>query len=124
MKTEEYKKQDEAQNGGAARDCHDSTGSIFELVDNTSEETYYPMGYYFSLEDALEAIRDKAEPPTDDPEEYVRLEVRQHKIGVLRWWQSGRNVATLEWTAKYDDAVDDWAWSGPKINLSNEKEVD
>jgi len=98
-----------------------STGSIFELVDNTSEETYFPMGLFLTLEDAINAVKDRSEPPTDDPEEYAKLEIRERRVGKLTWWDNGRNVATLEWYAEYSDELEDWKWEGPKITLSNAK---
>jgi hypothetical protein len=94
-------------------------GSIFELVDNTSQETYFTMGLFLTLDDAINAVKDISEPPTDDPEEYAKLEIRERCVGKLTWWDNGKNVATLEWHSEYSDELEDWKWEGPKITLSN-----
>jgi hypothetical protein len=96
-----------------------SPGSVFELVDNTRDETYFPMGLFLSLEDALAQVKDLDEPPTDDPEEYVKMEIRERQIGKLRWWDNGKTVATITWIQDYIEAKEDWVWCKPTISLPN-----
>lgn len=83
-------------------------GSVFELVDCTNDETYFPMGLFLSLEEALEQVRDRCEPPTDDPEEFVRMEVRERQIGKFRWWDNGKTVAKIQWVQDYIEIKDEW----------------
>ena len=98
---------------------HALIGSVFELVDCTNDETYYPMGLFLSLEDALAQVKDLKEPPTDDPEEYVKMEVRERQVGKLRWWDNGKTVATITWIQDYIEAKDEWVWHKPSISLPN-----
>jgi hypothetical protein len=114
----------DTENTSAAPALTAAAGSIFELVDNTSEETYFPMGLFLTLEDVINAVKDRSEPPIDDPEEYVKLEIRERRVGKLTWWDNGRNVATLEWHSEYSDELEDWVWEGPKITFSNAKMMD
>jgi hypothetical protein len=99
--------------------CLSVTGSVFELVDCTNEEAYYPMGLFLSLEDALDQVKDREEPPTDDPEEYVKMEVRERQVGKLRYWDNGKTVATIQWIQDYIEAKEDWVWHKPSISLPN-----
>ena len=99
-----------------------STGPVFELVDCTDDENYFPMGLFISLEDALAQVRDLNEPPTDDPEEFVRMEVRKRQMGKLRLWDNGKTVATIKWTQDYIESRGDWVWRKPSISLPNEKD--
>ena len=119
MKTDTENKHDKAPNASDVRDCPASTGSVFELVDCTNDETYFPMGLFLSLEDALAKVKDRNEPPTDDPEEYVKMEVRERQIGKLRWWDNGKTVATINWIQDYIESKDEWVWHKPTISLPN-----
>jgi hypothetical protein len=93
--------------------------SVFELVDCTNEETYFPMGLFLSLEDALAQVKDLDEPPTENPEEYVKMEIRERQIGKLSWWDNGKTVATITWIQDYIEAKDEWVWHRPSISLPN-----
>ena len=95
--------------------------SVFELVDCTNDETYFPMGLFLSLEDALAQVKDRKKPPTDDPEEFVRMEVRERQIGKLRWWDNGNTVATIQWIQDYIETKDEWVWHTPTISLPNDQ---
>lgn len=96
-----------------------SAGSVFELVDCTDDEIYFPMGLFLSLEDALSKVKDRNEPPTDDPEEYVKMEVRERQTGKLRWRDNGKTVATINWIQDYVESKDEWVWHKPTISLPN-----
>jgi len=98
-----------------------SIGSIFELVDCTNHETYIPMGLFLTLEDALDQVRDRNEPPTDDPEEFVEMEVRERQLGKLRWRDNGKTVATIQWIADYIESKDEWIWHKPTISTPNKE---
>lgn len=87
-----------------------SPGSVFELVDCTSDEIYVSMGLFLSLEDALDQIKDLKEPPTDDPQEFFCMEVRERQIGKLRRRDNGKKVATIRWVEAYIDAKNEWVW--------------
>lgn len=103
----------------AAQALSDPAGPVYELVDCTNDESYFPMGLFLSLEDALAQLKDREEPPTDDPEEFVRMEVRERQIGKLRWWDNGETVATIQWIQDYIEAEDEWVWHKPTISIPN-----
>ena len=95
-----------------------AAGSVFELVDCTSDEVYFPLGLFLTLEKAINEVKDCKEPPTDE-EDYVKFEVRERQIGKFRRWDNGTTVATIEWIQDYIEAQDDWVWHKPTISLPN-----
>jgi len=117
MDTNDKKKDSDVKQPGADSALSASPGSVFELVDCTSDEHYLPLGLFLTLEDAINEVKDCKEPPTDDPEDYVKLEVRERQIGKFRWWDNGKTVATIEWIQDYIEAQDDWVWHKPTISL-------
>lgn len=104
------------------RSCPAPAVSVFEVVDCTNDENYFPMGLFLSLEDALAQVKDREEPPTDDPEEIVRMEVRERQIGKLIWWDNGKTVATIHWIQDYIEAKDEWVWHTPTISFPNDED--
>ena len=83
---------------------------IFEAVDCSDDERYYPIGLWLSLEQAL-ADLDVADPSgfgsDGDPEGLFEVAVYQREIGFC---DLGRKVATLEWRQVFDDTGDELAW--------------
>ena len=96
-----------------------SPGPVFELVDCTDEETYYTMGIFLTLQDALDQVKDCDQPPTDAAEDFARLEVRERKIGKLNWSGTGEKVAEVTWVHDYIESRDEWVWHKPSISLPN-----
>jgi hypothetical protein len=86
-------------------------GSVFEIVDSTSDEQYWTLGMFPTLADALAALADCT--PDDlpgDHDEYdgaCRVEVREHKYG---WGGTGKCVHAREWTSEYNEAEDEYEW--------------
>jgi len=87
-------------------------GSVYEVVDCTSEETFYPLAIYLTLDDAIAACM------VDSPEEIgcvdhdewddsVRIEIRERRVGPSG---HGRSVWTFAWNYSYD-ADDEKIWS-------------
>lgn len=85
---------------------------MYEVVDCTSEETFYPLAIYLTLDDAIAACM------VDSPEEIgcvdhdewddsVRIEIRERRIGPSG---HGRSVWTFAWNYSYD-ADDEKIWS-------------
>jgi hypothetical protein len=88
-------------------------GLVFEAADVSNEETYWTLGLWPTLDDALNALR--VDDPTDigcneadDYDEHRTIEVRERRIG---WCGMGRRVAKLEWKATYDEASDEYKWT-------------
>lgn len=80
---------------------------IYEIVDTTGDETYYTMGLYLSLDDAIEDIAggpDKFGNPYER-DESCTLEVRKRQLG----WQPmlvGETVAKRSWVMQYPEDAD------------------
>ena len=61
---------------------------VYEVVDVSSDEMYYPMGIFLDEKAAVEAIKKLASnyPNSSmteyDPDEFERVEVRKRKIGL------------------------------------------
>lgn len=83
---------------------------VYELVDATSDEVYYPLGIF---EDLAGLVRDLGKYNPNDLDEfdssqdgYYRVEVRKRVIG----WKNSEfaPVLIIEWTADYDDDEPVW----------------
>jgi hypothetical protein len=93
--------------------------SIFELVDTTNEETYFTMGLFQTLEDALAiANNGTSPPPMEIEDDLVLLEVRERPIGKIGWSELGEVRAKVRWVRKFseEDEDDDGKWI---VSLSN-----
>ncbi len=62
---------------------HNEGVKIFEVVDATNDEIYYPIGLFASLHDAIKAIKayGKDEAIGEFSGLYERIEVRERRIG-------------------------------------------
>jgi len=84
---------------------------VFEMVDATDDEQYFPIGIWLTLESAMTALNECKDP--DDVgsdgchEDYFKVEIRQHQIG---WSGHGKLVYQREWTNNYDEAKDEYNW--------------
>ena len=88
---------------------------IYEVVDATDEATYYPIGVFLTLKDALDAIRN-TENPWELCEnamfhgEAATIEIRERLAG-LKPNDAGTVVWKTEWGNEYNDggsACVDW----------------
>lgn len=104
----------EEETGAALAPLSGSPCSIFELVDCTNDETYYPIGLYLDLAEAIRDATHGDSPPSDDAEDYAELEIRERTIGFCGWGNNGKKVATIKWRQELDEE-DDWAWQRPEV---------
>ena len=93
---------------------------VYELADTTDEEIYFPYGLFATAEDALNSVRHANEPPTDNPEEHVRFEIRKRVFGKFHCWSTGKTVITIEWVEKWKEDCEESYWS-IKISYKGEK---
>ena len=72
---------------------------VYEAVDSTSEEVYFPFGIWETLEQAEEAFNtENADDIHDESagrEDSLTVEIREHEIGA--WSGHGKLVKKLEW---------------------------
>lgn len=87
--------------------------SVFEAVDSTNEETYWTLGVWFTLEDALAAFADCQDPGDFGCQDHAEhddlcvVKIRERPFG---WGGSGKPRATLRWENTYDEAADEFKW--------------
>jgi hypothetical protein len=84
--------------------------SVFEVVDASNDETFFPLAIYTSLEDAKAAIAGDDPNDTgccahDDWEDFVTLEIRERAIGPSG---HGKCVHRVTWSRGYD-AGPEWS---------------
>lgn len=87
---------------------------VYELVDNTNEETFYPLGVWPTLAGAMAAMVGAQSPhDIDSPgfcdgyDDSCVLEIRQRPFG---WGDGGRCVYRVTFTERYDEDRDDYVW--------------
>lgn len=89
------------------------TGSVFEVVDATGDEIYWPLGIWPTLSDAIASLEGCDDPNDfgchdhDDHDECCVVEIRERGIG---WSGEGKAMATLRWTNRYDESTDEIVW--------------
>lgn len=88
---------------------HEGGMEIFELVDCTDDEMYFTIGLFFSLHDAIQAIKahGKDEAIIEYSEDYEKVEVRQRNVGFS---DAGRKVYEAERETYYDEEADEYYW--------------
>ncbi len=94
--------------------------SVFEVVDVTSEEVYWTLGVWLTLETAMATldVSDPEEISCNDADEYDgyrMIEVRERKIG---WGGVGKRIARIEWKRDYVEVADQYVWTRQTIPLS------
>lgn len=96
----------EAKHGSSAPPC-----SVFEAVDVTSEESYYTMGIWPTLEAAVSALRAReTNAPGEHDDDGMTAEIRERKTGILDWSETGKMVWKFVWEKKYDASDDTYEW--------------
>jgi hypothetical protein len=86
--------------------------NIYEVVDSTSDENYWTLGIFSTLEEAKREIELCDEPADlggdrEENDECCAVEIRERKFG---WGGIGRKVAEYWWTSAYDEAKDEYGW--------------
>lgn len=87
---------------------------VFEVVDTSNDEMYYPMGIFLSLEDAkkevLEGAEDHESPMTEYGSEgdYEQIEVRERKVGWSPYIE--RTVFKIVRENRYQENSDEHHW--------------
>jgi hypothetical protein len=87
---------------------------IFEVVDVSNEESYFAIGVFLSLQEAVEAIEAKPEPwglceSAMYSGDYACIEIRRRKMGIDPL-NNGDVVWKRAWNNIYDEDADDNDW--------------
>jgi hypothetical protein len=93
--------------------------SIFEIIDVSSEESYFTIGVFSSLEEAVAAIEAKDEPwqlceNAMFDGESASMEIRRKELNVLDPLNNGEVVWSRNWVNKYNEDEDDNLWKESK----------
>jgi hypothetical protein len=84
--------------------------NIYELVDATNDEMYYPLAIYLTMEDALKNARTPPDVWNSDGyiDDYAKLEIRERPVG---WSAEMIEVKfIIEWENLYDEEIDENRW--------------
>ena len=79
--------------------------AVYEIVDASDEETYWTLGTFLNVDDALAALSDPEPPVDDDGQDAVVLEVRSRPIGFHP--HAYNTVASRTWVRQWDDEEED-----------------
>ena len=69
------------------------SGSVFEVVDSSNEETCWTLGIWPTLQEALAALPEVGCNEADEYDEHRTIEARERGIG---WGGHGKRVAGME----------------------------
>lgn len=94
---------------------------VYEVIDQTDDEMYYPIGMFLSAEEAEAKIRMHDEDDTPVSEsgangEYETIAIRKRKIG---WCDGGSVVKVFERECRASDN-DDCRWRIVSVNGERE----
>lgn len=73
---------------------------VYEIVDSTNDEAYYPQGVFATLEEAVQHIT--TSPCADDADDFCENTVHQRELGALTRG-FGNVVYRVLWEYDYED---------------------
>lgn len=86
--------------------------AVYEVIDQTSDEIYYSLGIWLSLEDAVGSIAGKDVDSVDvygnSGDECFSAVIKKHEVG---WSQGGVEVYKVVWENVYNEEEDDCEWT-------------
>ena len=82
---------------------------IYEIVDASSDEQYFTIGLFLTLEDAVsqvefEGVSIISELDGDDH----TVEIREREVGKLEWSGTGKKVWRRMWERDWSKEDDEW----------------
>lgn len=89
--------------------------SVFEVIDQTNEEMFYPLGIFPTLKEAKEAVLNikKDERISFYSEDYYeKIEIKEREMG---WTEEGKTVFILECEEVYDEKDDEFYWERKEL---------
>lgn len=79
---------------------------IYEVVDCTDDERYYPLGVYLDKQEAIDVLKCEEPPHNEDDPEAVSIEVRERPLGFHP--HQFKTVAERQWVRTYGDEGPEW----------------
>lgn len=82
---------------------------VFEIIDSTDDEMYFPLGIFLTEGEALRAIRkaDPEHPVSEHAEDYESLSIVRRKIG---WDGFGKRIWEFRRETQYNEERDEYLW--------------
>ena len=91
---------------------------VYEIVDCSNDEIYYPMGIYLDEQQAIKELEDAEYHEAHYPEaEHVKMEVRRRKVGYSR--DNYETVYEAVWEERESGETGDWEIT--RINLAQQQ---
>lgn len=100
---------------------------VYEIVDASCEETYWPGGIWPTFESAFTMLRERETPPwisggfydrDDGLDRVCEIQIRRHTLG--EWDEHGVRVASVIWTRVWDEEADDDVWLEVKVDSTKQ----
>ena len=84
---------------------------VYETCDTTSDEQYFPLGIWPTLEEALAAFDTEDADDINDisghREDSLDVEIREREFGLS---EHGKTIKKMQWRKTYDEAIDEYVW--------------
>jgi hypothetical protein len=91
---------------------------VYEVIDSTDDERYYPLGVYLSLKEANRAIQSIARKDRaiswiadDSGTDFECIRIKKRKIG---WSENGTTVNEIKREQFYNEENDEYEWRSVK----------
>lgn len=94
--------------------CDTAFCYVYEIVDCSNDEFYYTMGIYFDEQEAIKELEHNEYHHAHYPEEHVKMEVRQRRVGYSQ--NNYKTVYEAVWEEKQNEKTGDWEMT--RINLA------
>lgn len=81
---------------------------IYEIIDSSSDEMYYTIGLFLSLDEAIKIIEEEGVGLCDETleDDGVTIKINEREIGKINWSGTGKRVYECYWTQNYE--TDEW----------------
>jgi hypothetical protein len=91
---------------------------VYEVVDSSSDEMYYPLGVFLSQAEAHRAIQSRSRTDRaiswvadDSDSDFECIRIKKRKVG---WSESGAMVSEIKREQYYDEENDEYKWRAVK----------
>jgi len=84
---------------------------IYELTDNTSDEQYYTIGLFLTMEEAIAVVDDDQQDVINElGDDYASVTISERQVGKVDWSGTGVVVWERAWAMNYNESEDVYKW--------------